>query len=745
SAASSGTGTGTDTGGADPEEIAALQRAIQELREVSRRGDNPIEVESVGTLNDYNDELRNLWGSPDFPRLLHITGDFQVSAEGTIFNLRSGDIVLIAPRPSVPGLVDFDPNDPATVPGPHLIHRGNRSSGSTYVLPAAAPGVRGGVQAITNTILDTGTSTGIFGWAISHVRRVAVAAVRATVPAWALAADPPASSGGGNGRVLGTLDRTGMTEAQIGNALSLMFDGEQVGDLAITYNHDAAEFDVRRYRIQNAGGTPLERSERWPALFTIDAGDELPAHEQAETQGLFSRAGNLFWSIINQVPDTPGEASGIGHVLTVTGENDRDYAFRAPTAPKAVTDAIAELQSEASTLAQSIAGVETELATALDVQAVAIASAQAYQNTLNSQRGSGEALILVITAAIAGHRASSPYSWPAGQVLWYPPTSDVGEPLFIIPQTDALTALIEAVDRKAVGNFALITAHSGQLGAAASERTALGKRIDALATVADPTFSPDFWVKNGDARTVNVRLDPRAIVAGDAKVRLILHGATVGTVALQEGRHTYGFDVSAANAGTITRAAGNAGESNVPATVELLGAGDAVTRRQHGLLRVEQSAPAPAGAGSLAFTRLLDDVAGSFVTVSGAPGPNWTITDAAAVKPLRDAAIAGEPLLVSLIAESADGTQQHTWSAWWLPGGHDDSANLHFGDLGFVDGDDRLGFEVFVRSDTNIAVMRPKPFKFWTPVLTAAGQTAGRNEAKAAAHKLRISRLGIAG
>lgn len=45
----------------------------------------------------------------------------------------------------------------------------------TYTLPAAAPGVRGGVQAITNTIIDAGTSTGIFGWALSHIKRVAQA------------------------------------------------------------------------------------------------------------------------------------------------------------------------------------------------------------------------------------------------------------------------------------------------------------------------------------------------------------------------------------------------------------------------------------------------------------------------------------------------------------------------------------------------------------------------------------------
>ena len=56
-------------------------------------------------------------------------------------------------------------------------------------------------------------------------------------------------------------------------------------------------------------------------------GTNLPAFEQAATQGLFSRAGALFWRTVSEVPSTPGEASAIGEVLRVTGENDRDYAW----------------------------------------------------------------------------------------------------------------------------------------------------------------------------------------------------------------------------------------------------------------------------------------------------------------------------------------------------------------------------------------------------------------------------------
>ena len=34
------------------------------------------------------------------------------------------------------------------------------------------------------------------------------------------------------------------------------------------------------------------------------------------------------WDEINQVPDTPGESSHIGHSLKVTGTDDQDYAWR---------------------------------------------------------------------------------------------------------------------------------------------------------------------------------------------------------------------------------------------------------------------------------------------------------------------------------------------------------------------------------------------------------------------------------
>ena len=73
---------------------------------------------------------------------------------------------------------DANAADIAALPGP-------------YTLPAAAADTRGGVEAVTNAIIDAGTSTGIFGWGLSHVKRI----VTSLVPAWArdsTTAVPPA-------------------------------------------------------------------------------------------------------------------------------------------------------------------------------------------------------------------------------------------------------------------------------------------------------------------------------------------------------------------------------------------------------------------------------------------------------------------------------------------------------------------------------------------------------------------------
>ncbi len=53
----------------------------------------------------------------------------------------------------------------------------------------------------------------------------------------------------------------------------------------------------------------------------------LPSYQQSDTQGLKSRAGNLFWQAINEVPD----ATTINHILAINGENDQDYHWTSIT------------------------------------------------------------------------------------------------------------------------------------------------------------------------------------------------------------------------------------------------------------------------------------------------------------------------------------------------------------------------------------------------------------------------------
>ena len=67
-------------------------------------------------------------------------------------------------------------------------------------------------------------------------------------------------------------------------------------------------------------------------------GTTLPAFEQATTQGLFSRAGNLFWQVVREVPI----AGAVGHVLTRYGRGDGEYRFQAvPPSPDATARASA--------------------------------------------------------------------------------------------------------------------------------------------------------------------------------------------------------------------------------------------------------------------------------------------------------------------------------------------------------------------------------------------------------------------
>ena len=136
---------------------------------------------------------------------------------------------------------------------------------SSYVLPAAAPGVRGGVQAVTNAIIDADTSTGIFGWAISHVKRVIIA----LVPAWARDDTTPipankltnaGAPGGGRYVDVGsfTINQTGYGQQWLDTGLALPADADWLlaGHNLNSDNGtvDPRPVDWRRFRVSDIQG-----------------------------------------------------------------------------------------------------------------------------------------------------------------------------------------------------------------------------------------------------------------------------------------------------------------------------------------------------------------------------------------------------------------------------------------------------------------------------------------------------------
>ena len=159
-------------------------------------------------------------------------------------------------------------------------------------------------------------------------------------------------------------------------------------------------------------------------------GTTLPPHNQVEERSLFSRAGILFWKLVNEVPNTPGTTTGIGSVVTATGENDRDYGWRKlhqiltlATGSGLEFNSRNELTTTPSLVgtANTLEQTERALEELGDLQSVGVSTATSYSNTLDSQATSAKPLLLDIMADISGNYAGNPYSWSAGQILWFPP------------------------------------------------------------------------------------------------------------------------------------------------------------------------------------------------------------------------------------------------------------------------------------------------------------------------------------
>ena len=468
---------------------------------------------------------------------------------------------------------------------------------------------------------DAATATTIRGWTAAAVRRV----VEAIVPAWARATDPP--SGGSSGSPSGDparfsprpVARETETPAQDGGFAAATYRVANDEDLfvvglfagaagtrltmtallprvllpgsgppGVVFGVDTRNADMGNLNLDasNVGvsawlvGSVLHLAipSQWTACrinsltayritgAQVSGETTLPAYEQAEEQGLFSRAGSLFWRLLNEVPDTPGTSSAVGHALTVTGENDRDYAWRA------IADATA--RANAATNAGNITALETTvnndrlslaaLETALPDPAVPAAEAADRTYALQVPGGRGRARWVLAGGAATDQAARDAVTAEA------------------MTRASADTALGARIDTEATTR--------------ASADTALGVRIDALtAPIADPVFEPAYWTKTRDAHTLIVHLDPATLVTEVASIRVVVAGVGVNVSKVAD-QDVYAFVFDAANSATITASAGNAGRDTVTAEVILRDASSAEVRRWRIVLRVLDAAPS-AGAG----------------------------------------------------------------------------------------------------------------------------------------------------
>ena len=235
-------------------------------------------------------------------------------------------------------------------------------------------------------------------------------------------------------------------------------------------------------------------------------GTSLPSYEQSDEEVLHSRAGSLYWDPINEVPN----AGSVGHVLTVTGENDDDYAWRAAPSgggggsssdPRVATNAsdISELQTEVATASRSIADNEGRITTA-----------ETDINNLESEASTTLASVASNTAAI---------------------------------QTNA-------------GNIAtngnLISSATRTLQSLVTEVDTLHPKIGRLLPITP-------WVRSNTARTLRFAWFPLAAVSTSDTLRMSIGGVahtprvTEGYAATDVSGIVLSVPVSASNSATITR------------------------------------------------------------------------------------------------------------------------------------------------------------------------------------------------
>ena len=145
--------------------------------------------------------------------------------------------------------------------------------------------------------------------------------------------------------------------------------------------------------------------------------------------------------IISEIDDeigtawkTGGGSADLSAYRTSSAQDTIDNAQDVQIGNKANQSELDSVSEVVNANRLGLATAEADIADVADLQSVTVSTASSYQNTLNSQLGSAHPLWLVIDTAISGTRGGSSYNWEAGQVLYFPPTSDTAEPMFVLSQ-----------------------------------------------------------------------------------------------------------------------------------------------------------------------------------------------------------------------------------------------------------------------------------------------------------------------
>ena len=245
-------------------------------------------------------------------------------------------------------------------------------------------------------------------------------------------------------------------------------------------------------------------------------GTVLPAYEANEF--LTSRSGDLLWEPVNQVPVTPGTSTGIGHSLTVTGENDGDFAWRE------TTDATARSRNAAT---------QTEVNNnATSIEELTTGQTNLRQSVVN--------IVSLPTLPDAGSRDGKVAQFNDDTLEWSTVTGGSGG-------TDT-TARQGVSD-----NAAAIAVNSTDI---AEQDTSLGELGGKIADLERGfVFEPDYWLTSTDARTYVVHLNSGEVPDTATRIRLTIGGAQK-TQNITSGDTDYSFSFTALDATNIERIVG---------------------------------------------------------------------------------------------------------------------------------------------------------------------------------------------